>query len=176
MKLRHEHSEPSEQDERDAVAALQQRLAQLHDSPVVLSQTYWANLLVRTNQQIDEASSAKAISISWAARVAIPGVVAILFFFIGLHYYVPDLPKKETSVASMVNTLPQDAVDSLLVHPEQIGASLSSVEMSSDIFQFSSEQLTDYLAVIGNHEALVETLNDSEVAALLVVLDSKKSL
>jgi hypothetical protein len=176
MKRRHEHPEPSEQDERDAVAALKQQIAQLNDSPVVLTKTYWANLLVRTNQRVDDASGAKAISISWAARVAIPGVVAILFFFIGLHYYVPDLPKRETSVASMVNTLPQDALDSILVHPEQIGASLSSIGMSSDIFQFSSEQLTDYLAVTGSREALVETLDDSEVARLLVALDSKKNL
>ena len=176
MKFRDEYSEPSGQDERDAVAALKQRLAQLHDAPVLLSQTYWANLLVRTNRRIDEASNAKAISISWAARVAIPGVVAILFFFIGLHYYVPEMPKGESSVASLLNTLPQDAVDSILVYPEQLGASLSSADLSSEIFQFSGEQITEYLAVSGNHELLIENLNDAEVSTLLAALDAKKSL
>jgi hypothetical protein len=176
MRLRQEHIEPSEQDERDAVAALKQRLTQLHDVPALLSQTYWANLIVRTNRRIDEASSAKAISISWAARVAIPGVVAILFFFVGLHYYVPEMPKKESLVASLINTLPQDAVDSLLVYPEQLGASLSSAELSSEIFQFSGEQITEYLAVTGNHELLVENMNDAEVSTLLAAIDAKKNL
>ena len=176
MKFRGEYSEPSGQDERDAVAALKQRLAQLHDSPALLSQTYWANLLVRTNNRIDEASSAKAISISWAARVAIPGVVAILFFFIGLHYYIPEPPRRESSVASLINTLPQDAVDSILVHPEQLGTSLSATELPSEIFQFSDEQITEYLAVIGNHELLVENMNDAEVSTLLAALDAKKNL
>jgi hypothetical protein len=176
MRIRHEYSETSEQDEQEAVAALKQRLAQLHDSPAPVSQTYWANLLVRTNQRIDDASSAKAISISWAARVAIPGVVAILFFFIGLHYYVPEVPKKESSVASLINTLPQDAVDSILIHPEQLGTSLSSVDLSSEIFQFSGDQITEYLAASGNDELLVENMSDAEVSTLLAALDAKKNL
>ena len=176
MKLKHEHSEPTEQDERDAVAQLRMRVEQLHNEPVPISRTYWANLLVRTNQRIDEASSAKAISISWAARVAIPGVVAILFFFIGLHYYVPEQPKKESSVASLVNTLPQEAVDSMLAHPEQLGTSFSTADLSTEIFQFSGEQITEYLAANGNHELLVENMNDAEVSTLLAALDAKKNL
>lgn len=176
MKLRHTLDEPSEQDERCAVEELNRRLEELHDTPVSISQTYWSNLLVKTNRRIDEASSAKAISISWAARVAIPGVVAILFFFIGLHYYAPELPKKESSVASLMGTLPEDAVDSLLVRPEQVGLSLSTADLSSDIFQFSGEQITEYLAASGNHELLVENMDDAEVATLLAALDLKKNL
>lgn len=176
MKLRHSLEGPSEQDERHAVEELNQRLERVRDTPVSISPTYWANLLVKTNQRIDKASSAKAISISWAARVAIPGVVAILFFFIGLHYYVPELPKKESSIASLMGTLPQDAVDSLLVRPEQVGIALSATDLTSDIFQFSSDQITEYLAASGNHELLVENMDDAEVATLLAALDSKKNL
>lgn len=176
MKLRHEYSEPSGQDELDTVAELKQQLARLSDTPNVLPRSYWANLLVRTNQRIDDASSARAISISWAARVAIPGVVAILFFFIGLHYYVPEMPKKESSVASLILTLPQDAVDSLVIHPEQFGMSLSAADLPSGFFQFSSEQITEYLAATGNHELLVEHMNDAEVSTLLAALTAKENL
>jgi hypothetical protein len=176
MKLRHSFEEPSGRDERHAVEELNLRLEQLSDTPVSIPPAYWANLLVRTNQRIDEASSAKAISISWAARVAIPGVVAILFFFIGLHYYTPELPRRDSSVASLMGTLPQDAVDSLFVRPEQVGISLSATDMTSDIFEFSSDQITEYLAASGNHEVLVENMDDAEVATLLAALDARKNL
>ena len=163
----------SDFDERRAVEELKTRLRSLHEPHPVLPYSYWSNLLVRTNDRIDNATSVRAISISWAARVAIPGVVAILFFFIGLHYYVPDRPKSENSVTSMVNTLPQEAVDSILSDPERLGTSLSVGDVSPDIFQFSTEQISDYLLAAGGAQTVVENMSDNEVATLLSALDTR---
>ncbi len=176
MKRKEEPFQFSDFDEQQATGELKRQVAQLREPPATISHTHWSNLLVKTNRRIDEATSAKALSISWAARVAIPGVVAILFFFIGLHYYVPQVGKKESSVASLVNMLPQEAVDSILAEPGRLSASLAANEGSSDIFQFSTEQLSDYLVVTGNAQTAVENLNDSEVRILLSLLDNKKNL
>ena len=176
MKRRQENTQRSDEDELQAVNVLRLRVLQLQEKPVPPARTYWANLLVRTNRRIDDATSAKAISISWAARVAIPGMVAILFFFIGLHYYAPDLSDKDTSVLSLVKSLPQDAVDSLLTHPERLETTLSVADVPSDIFQFSGDQITEYLAAHGNEQLLMENLNDAEVSSLLAALDARKNL
>ena len=176
MKHRDEFLPPADFDERQAAEGLKRQLGQLGERPAVVPQTYWPNLLVRTNQRIDEATSAKALSISWAARVAIPGVVAILFFFIGLHYYVPESSKKESSMASLIDMLPDDAVDSLLVEPDRLSTSLSAHEMSSDIFQFSADQISEYLVATGNAQTAVDNMSDADVAALLSALSTKKNL
>ena len=174
MKFRYEEHEPSDRDELHAVNSLKQRLHELNDKPSPVPPTYWAGLIVNTNRRIDEASSAKAISISWAARVAIPGIVSILFFFIGLHYYTPDVPRTEYAVESLVRALPEDAVDSMLIQTEQLGTALAS--SGGDIFQFSNEQITDYLSERGSSQLLLENMNDAEVSTLLVALDARKNL
>ena len=176
MKRRGETSPPEDFDERLAVEELKRELQQFGERPDAVPQTYWPGLLVRTNQRIDDATSAKALSISWAARVAITGVVAILFFFIGLHYYVPEVTKKGGSVASLINMLPEETVDSILVEPERLSSSLSARDVPSDIFQFSTEQITEYLVATGKAQTAVDNLSDTDVAALLSVLDAKKNL
>jgi len=173
MKRRYGLQLPSEQDEQRALVELKEQLARLHDAPADLPSAHWANLIVKTNQKIDETTSAKALSISWAARVAIPGVVAILFFFIGLHYYAPDLSVREGSIASLVNTFPVATVDSILVNPERLDVNLSEEDVSTDIFQFSSDQISEYLVANGNMQTAVNNLDDSDVAALLAVLDKE---
>lgn len=176
MKRRDQHSPPADFDERQAAEGLKRQLEQLGEHPAAVPQPYWSNLLVRTNQRIDDSTSAKALSISWAARVAIPGVVAILFFFIGLHYYVPEGPKKETSVASLINMLPDETVDSLLVEPERLSTSLSAREVSADIFQFSTDQISEYLVATGNAQTAVDNMSDADIASLLSALNSKRNL
>jgi hypothetical protein len=171
MKFRRETQHPADDEENRLVEELKKQIVQVPDVP----QTYFANLLVKTNYRIDEATSAKAISISWAARVAIPGVVAILFFFIGLHYYVPQTPTHESSVTSLVTSLPEDAVDSLLVEPERLDQSLSVRDVQADIFQFSSDQISEYLVATGYPQTAVESLSENEVAALLHALNTKKN-
>lgn len=176
MKLRRGPSQSSGLDEQQATGELKRQMTQLSERPAAVPSNYWPNLMVRTNQRIDESTSAKALSISWAARVAIPGVVAILFFFIGLHYYVPDQGKKESSVVSLVNMLPQEAVDSILAEHGHLGTSVSPAEVSPDIFQFSTEQITEYLVATGKAQAAVENLNDNEVRVLLSAMDTRKNL
>jgi len=131
---------------------------------------YWQNLAVRANARIDAATSGKAISILWAARVAIPGVVAIVSFLIGLHYYVPEPPRENVSVASVVLSLPAESIDSLLMDPGRIDPSLSLQELGVDVFYLSREQIADYLVVSGNTGAAMEGLTEGETSALLASL------
>ena len=72
--------------------------------------------------------------------------------------------------------LPEETVDSILVEPERLSASLSAREVSSDIFQFSTEQITEYLVATGNAQTAVDNLSDTDLAALLSALDAKKNL
>jgi hypothetical protein len=131
---------------------------------------YWQNLPVRINARIDGATSGKALSIAWAARVAIPGVVAIVSFLIGLHYYVPEPPRTIVSVESVVLSLPPTAIDSLLMDPGRADPSLTLREIGVDVFNVSREQITDYLVASGNTTAAVEELTERETSALLAAL------
>jgi hypothetical protein len=131
---------------------------------------YWQNLAVRANAQIDGATSGKALSILWAARVAIPGVVAIVSFFIGLHYYVPEPPREDVSVAAVVLSLPATAIDSLLLHPERMDPSFTVQELGVDVSNVSREQIADYLVVSGNTSAAVDGLTEREASVLLAAL------
>ena len=135
---------------------------------------YWQNLVVRINARIDDATSGKALSISWAARVAIPGVVAIVSFLVGLHYYVPDAYRHEPSVADVVLALPPAAIDSLLVDPSGADLSLSVEEVAPDGFVFSRQQIADYFIDNGDPGAAVDELSDPEANTILKVLDSER--
>ncbi len=173
--MRHKREEP-ENNEQQLVEEVKRRLLQFQDTPAAMPQQYWANLLVRTNGRIDEVTSAKALSISWAARVAIPGVVAIIFFFIGLHYYVPETPSRRGSMDAFVSMLPEATVDSVLAEPDRFNSSPSGEGPVADIFQFSREQITDYLVESGSAEMAVDGMNDTDVAALISALSAKKNL
>jgi hypothetical protein len=172
--MRRKGEDHSTFDEQKAVEGLRKRLAELHEQRSSPSHAYWSGLLVRTNRRIDEATSAKALSISWAARVAIPGVVAIVFFFIGLHYYAPDLRRDEASVSTIIEMLPEDAVDSILIQPGEIGTPLSAI--GTEIFEFSTDQISDYLLATGNARIAVSTLSDADVSDLLSALKARKNL
>jgi hypothetical protein len=143
--------------------------------PTAPSEPYWPNLIVRTNQRIDEATSGKAISISWAARVAIPGVVALIFFFIGLHYYVPQQPVQGSTLTAVVSSLPAEVVDSLLAEPQQIESSTASSELRAGLVAVSGEQLTEYLIADGKVGSVLETMSDQQVNDFLVTLGSTKT-
>lgn len=174
--IRYKRRDLSEVDEQQARDRIRQQLEQLNERPASLPQVYWNNLLVRSNKRIDDATSAKALSISWAARVAIPGVVAIIFFFIGLHYYVPEMPARSSSLSTFVNMLPDSTVDSVLTAPDRFDVSLSGDDVTTDIFQFSNDQITDYLVASGNTQMAVEGMDDTDVTALLSALNAKTNL
>jgi len=131
---------------------------------------YWQNLPVRVNERIDRATSGKALSISWAARVAIPGAVAIMSFLVGLHYYVPEPPASEVTVTTVVLSLPNTAIDSILADPGRVDPSLSIAEAGPDVFDVSREQIADYLVASGNTTAAVEGLTEKETGKLLAAL------
>ena len=136
--------------------------------------TYWANLLVRTNQRIDDATSTKALSLSWAARVAIPGVVAVLSFVIALHYYAPVRPDRADSLASVMRTMPEQTLDSLLVAGAGRGdGALPAVGVGADIIDVSRDQIAEYFIDNGRETQLVESMDDQQANAFLNALSNR---
>ncbi len=137
------------------------------------SDTYWANLLVRTNRRIDEATSPKALTISRAARVAIPGVLAILSFLVGVRYFVPLRVQTAAPLKAVVLALPESAVDTILAHPYRVSTSLSVADLDVDPFPFQNEDLAEYLIASGSIPTVTETLNDDQVTEVLTILGSE---
>jgi hypothetical protein len=48
--------------------------------------------------------------------------------------------------------------------------------VAANIFEFSSDQISDYLMAVGNTRLAVEGMTDTEVATLLSALNAKKDL
>lgn len=174
MKFRHQKPGIMEQNEDQAVRELRS-LTQAHeqrtDRP---SSTYWANLLVRTNRRIDEKTSGKAISLSWAARVAIPGVVAIISFFVAMHYYTPDIPRPSMVVGPILTSFSDNELDSLLTAGEFYGTVANDPVVGSRLFAVAADQAADYLLSQGRASAVLEVLSDNQVDELLAVLNAPR--
>ncbi|HXX62580.1 MAG TPA: hypothetical protein VEO56_02180 [Bacteroidota bacterium] len=173
MKMKEEKNPPTDEAERALVGELKalagEPSAQAGRGP---QDPYWANLIVRTNQRIDRATSPRALSISWAARVAIPGVVAIVSFLVALHYYVPGDLESHTSVTDVLRAMPVASVDSLLVDPSRADPSLSVADVAPDVFVFSNDQIADYLSTHGSIRAAIDGLSDREPSDLITALGS----
>ncbi len=135
-----------------------------------LPQAYWSNLIVRANERIDRATDVGAISISWAARVAIPGVVAIISFLIGLHYYVPAPPQADTSLTSVILALPDSTQDSLLVNPSGLDPALTVEEIGANLFEASPAAISDYLMSRGDPKDVMDVLTDQEANQVLAAI------
>lgn len=175
MKLRQEHPDITESDERalvDAVRMLERERG--GEGAPGVPEAYWQNLIIRTNRKVDEAASGKAISISWAARVAIPGVVAIVSFLIALHYYVPVQTRQHSDVESIVLGLPDRAVDSLLTDSSLSEETLVAVAANEHLFDVSSEQIGEYFIENGNATTLVELLPEQQADQMLDLLAKGK--
>jgi hypothetical protein len=173
MKYRMEKNPLTDEAERELTSAIRQLAGPPgagEKSPV--PDSYWQNLIVKVNARIDTATSGKALSISWAARVAIPGVVAIVSFLVGLHYIVRDAAKREPSVADVILSLPPAAIDSLLIDPSRADPSLSVEDVATDVFVFSRQQIAEYLIDNGNPGAAVDGVSDGEASTILAVLSS----
>ncbi len=170
MKLKKEKLEITDELEREAVEAVK-RLASaagLVDPPTP-SPTHFAAILVRTNETIDRITSGKALSISWLARVAIPGVVAILFFFIGLHYYVPEKTGLH-SITEAVKALSDDEIDSLTVR-----AATQDTELNypSGLLEVSSDQLAEFFMSSESPAVVLETLSEQQQTEVASILESR---
>lgn len=135
--------------------------------------TYWANLPARINQRIDRATSPKALTISWAARVAIPGVLAILSFLVGVQYFVPLRTQTASPLRTVLLSLPESAVDTILAHPYRISHELSLEDLDVDPFSLQKEDLAEYLIASGSIPSFTETLSDDQVTDVLTILGSQ---
>jgi hypothetical protein len=171
MRLRADRSKVTDEEEKALEASVRELSRGQAETPPP-ADAYWQNLIIRINKRVDEATSGKAISLSWAARVAIPGVVAVLSFLIGLRYYAPDRLVTPASLVEATSTLPSTAVDSL------VALSLARAENSPDetiagwVLSVPHDMASDYLCEYVGTSVLLGDLSDAEVKHLLSALGS----
>jgi hypothetical protein len=170
MRFRHEKPNIDPRDEERLTAELR-NLSGAEISPKAPPDMYWPNLLVRTNSRIDDASSGKAMSFSWAARVAIPGVVAVLSFLIGLQYYVPSQPK-DRDVASVVRSLQGQEIDSLLTVGASSATEAVDTDIASNVLALSRDQLAEYMLARGELAEVLNAVPDHQSGMILAALGS----
>ncbi len=172
MKHRMEKDPLTDEAERELISEIRQHAGAEGDALRCPPDAYWQNLSIRVNKRIDEATSGKALSISWAGRVAIPGVVAIVSFLVGLHYIAPDASPREPSVADVVLALPPAAIDSLLVDPSSADPSLSVEDVATDVFVFSRQQIAEYFIDNGDAGDAIDGIPDREANTVLTALST----
>jgi hypothetical protein len=134
-----------------------------------------ARLLARTNERLDAATSARALSWSWAARVAIPGVVAIIAFFTAVHYYQTPVMNREPALLPLLSDLSEDALDSLLA-ARAPAESAFVVVSSADVFALTREAAEEYLLDLQRTPLVLEQLTEEEIAALVAELGNTPSV
>ncbi len=167
MKIRGKQ-EVTDQEEQQSVNELRETLGPMETAAP--SQTYWPRMIADVNRRIDEVTSGKALSLSWAARVAIPGVVAIISFYIGLHYYVPEGAPKNTPIAPILSSLSQTEIDSLL--SDDLADNAAHVLSLS----LNGEDAAQYVLSAGEPLMLVESFSHEQVEELLTTLSTRKHL
>jgi hypothetical protein len=171
MRLRFDKRQPSDEEEETLSKSLRDIAADdtglKGPDPV-----YWQNLPVRLNRALDDATSGKALSLSWAARVAIPGVVAILSFLIGLRYYAPDRDGSAQMFREVAMAMPPTAVDSLYVASLATTDTMTSRGVEKDIFQVPADLAREYYLENTGTFTLVNDLSEQELREVLAVLSS----
>lgn len=113
------------------------------------------------------------MSVAWAARVALPGVIAVVGVLSALHYYAPEPRSAGMPVASVLASLPAKDLDSLLTDPAQVEPEISVDELAGDVFLVSREQCAEYLVASGGTSEAVEELSPSEAGVLLASLETR---
>jgi hypothetical protein len=172
MKLRQQKIEMTDQSEREEAEIVRHLAREAGEAEPAPSNTYFATLIARTNERLDYVTSGKALSISWLARVAIPGVVAILFFFIGLHYYNPETGGGSHSLVEEMKTLSSADLDSLIVESASEN-SLPNADLHSDLFQVSNEQLAEFYITSESPLAVLELLPEQQQKEVAAILESR---
>jgi len=132
---------------------------------------FWSSQIVQINQRIDNATSGVALSLSWAARVAIPGVVAVLAFLIGLKYYAPERSAAE-SLRQATASLESAAVESLYVASVAVHDTAIIGEIAKSLTPANHVEATDYYLEHAPASALVNDLTDQEFNEVLAALTS----
>jgi hypothetical protein len=159
--------------EEDLVQSLR-RLGETEPQAPPPPDAYFQNLIARTNARIDEASSGRALTISWAARVAIPGVVAILSFLIGLHYFVPRHGAEGPTLKAVVLSLPAQTIDSLMLEPSRMSSALTLTDVAIDPFVIGREDAMDYLFGEGNLSDAAGLLTEKQMTQVLALLSTSE--
>jgi hypothetical protein len=173
MKLRHGTAPIDDGAEEELTLEVRRAAADLGEGePEAPPDPYWPNLLVRTNDRLDQATSGKALTISWAARVAIPGVVAILSFLVGLRYFVPQHESHAPTLANVVLSMSQPSVDTLLSGLSEISPAVSIADLGLDPLNPAKEEIATYLIDSGSVTTLEESMSDQQVTAVLAALGS----
>jgi hypothetical protein len=167
MKFRYHRAEIDPREE-ERLAEEIRRLSAGEPASAAPPPQYWANMLVRINGRIDEASSGVALSLSWAARVAIPGVVAVVSFLIALQHYVP-LQPGDVSVREL---LARGGVDSMLVQQTEEQSTGAQEVLADAYLDLSHEQLSDYFVNNGTPATVMDVLPEADVKAVLVTIGS----
>jgi len=171
MRLRFDKRQPTDEEEETLSRSLRD-LAANDPPPQSPEPAYWQNLPIRMNRTLDEATSGKAISLSWAARVAIPGVVAILSFLIGLRYYAPESDGSLKSLREVTLALPPSAVDSLYVASLTTTDTMLAAAVETDILEVSTDDVGEYYLEHAGTSTLVSDLTEQELREVLVALSS----
>jgi hypothetical protein len=165
MRFRNEKHGFSDAEELKQVGDIRM-LSEGEPSPAPPEEAHWSRQLVRINARIDEVSSGRAMSLSWAARVAIPGVVSILFFLIGLQYYVPR-HEHDIRVASVLENSTVQNLDTVLSIAGQSPAGAVQDEIADSYMNVSNEQLSEYLIANGRTTDVMDVMSDQQVGTVL---------
>ncbi len=177
MRFRFQRPGISEEDERQAAERLTASLRnQGYTEPTRLPDAVRNNLLVRTNREIDRVSSGRAISLSWAARVAIPGVVAIIAFFTALHYYGTPTPQRPSTLTPLISGISDSGLDSLLAEPAVTDSSLVLAAAGDDLFSVPGDLAAEYLMSGDRTSVVLQTMSDKQIDEVMAILSSEKSI
>lgn len=169
MRLRHDRHQVTDDEEEALERAIRQLDAGTEDAPP--PHGFWARQLVDINRRIDDATSGVALSLSWAARVAIPGVVAVLAFLIGLKYYAPDRTVSE-SLRQATAALPAATIDSLYVASVADRDTATMTDLDRNLLAVTDASAEEYYLEHAQTSALVEDLSDQELHEVLATLST----
>jgi hypothetical protein len=169
MRLRHEKIQVTDEEEE----TLEQSVRELSgaDGETPPPPAFWSRQIVDINTRIDESTSGVAISLSWAARVAIPGVVAVLAFLIGLKYYAPEKISSET-LRQATAGLSEAAVESLYVASVAAPDTAVIGEINKSLIALNDEKAAEFYVEHAAERTLVEDLSDQELREVLAALST----
>jgi len=175
MKLRTHTSDPSEESEQQAEERLRTTLrGRGYADPSRLPDAVRSVMLVRTNERIDRAAGGRALSLSWIVRVAVPGVVAIIAFFIGLHYYGTPVPREPGGLGPLLGDLTENALDSLMEMHAVLDTAALLDGTSGNFFDIPADMAAEYLLATDRTDLVAETLDDRQVDDLLTALAANR--
>jgi hypothetical protein len=169
MRLRHDRKQVTDQDEEELERSVRELAGAEGEPPQ--PPAFWSRQIVDINQKIDDSSSGVAISLSWAARVAIPGIVAVLAFLIGLKYYAPERTSAE-SLRQATAVLSPAAVESLYVASVMEPDTAVVKEINRNLLAVNSEKAEEFYVENAMERTLVEDLSDQELREVLAALST----